>query len=304
MARLVALTGATGFIGNALTALLLQRGMNVRALVRSDAAAERLQSTGAEVVRGDIFSSTALAELVSGSDCVVHAAGVVRGNDQASFTNTNCEGTRCLITAMKERAPQSRLLLVSSLAAREPQLSWYAHSKREAEQLLQESSLDWCILRPPAVYGPGDKEMRAIFDWMSRGIAPVPGSEEARTSLIHVDDLVQGMLACIESPGASGRLLYLDDGKTGGYDWREMATIAGSVFGRQVRLLHPPAALLNAIAAINLKFGRLLDRPAMLTPPKLRELRHENWVVDNQEIREATGWEPAIGLHQGLSRLD
>lgn len=304
MTRLVALTGATGFIGNALTALLLQRGVVVRALVRSDAAAARLQSMGAEVVRGDIFSATALAELVQDCDAVIHAAGVVRGNNQESFSRTNCEGTRGLIDAVSSHAAGARFLLVSSLAAREPQLSWYAHSKREAEHLLQESSLDWCILRPPAVYGPGDKEMRAIFDWMSRGIAPVPGSDAARTSLIHVDDLVRGMLACISSAGATGLILYLDDGKTGGYDWEEMATIAGNVFHRQVRLWHPPAALLDTVAAINLRLGRLLGRPAMLTPPKLRELRHENWVVDNMEIRDATGWEPRIGLHEGLSKLD
>jgi nucleoside-diphosphate-sugar epimerase len=303
MNGLVALTGATGFIGARLCAHLLERHHAVRALVRDPAKAEHFPVAGAEVVRGDLFDTGALQRLVDGCDAVVHLAGAVRGNDLSRFMHTNDEGTAMLLDATASAAPGARFLMVSSLAAREPGLSWYARSKREAEQRVQASALDWLILRPPAVYGPGDEEMKAVFTWMARGIAPVPGRAEARTSLIHVDDLVRAMVACLASPAATGRVLELCDGKAGGYDWREMATIAGNAYGRPVRLVHLPGGLLNAAARLNLWLARRTGRAAMLTPPKLRELRHDNWVVDNRAITEVTGWVPRNSLHDGLKNL-
>ncbi|MDJ0877015.1 MAG: SDR family NAD(P)-dependent oxidoreductase [Halieaceae bacterium] len=303
MARLVALTGATGFIGQRLCAHLLGRGDSVRALLRSPQKASRLPDS-IETVTGSLQTPDALQQLLSGADAVIHLAGVVRGNKAEDFLVSNCEGTRAVLTAAGSVAPGARIIHVSSLAAREPQLSWYSRSKRAGEELVKASSLDWVVLRPPAIYGPGDEEMRAIFDWMARGIALVPGSIEARTSLLHVDDLVQAIATCLDGEAAAGQVFELGDEKSGGYNWREMATIAGTVYGREVRLWQVPAPLLNAVAALSLGLGRLTGKPAMLTPPKLRELRFDNWVTDNRAISEATGWSPQIGLHDGLLTLD
>lgn len=273
----------------------------MRALVRDAGKAETLP--GVELIQGDLDSSTALGELVRDCDAVVHAAGAVRGNNLEQFMHTNCEGTRHLLEALQTDAPSALLLLLSSLAAREPQLSWYARSKREGENLVTASTLRWSVLRPPAVYGPGDREMKAIFDWMLRGIALVPGNSTARTSLIHVDDLVGAILACLSNEAATGQVLELGDSKTGGYDWRELATIAGTAFRRRVRLLPVPAGVLNLVAFVSLWLARMTGRAAMLTPAKLRELRHDNWVSDNAAITEATGWMPDIPLHDGLVSL-
>lgn len=273
----------------------------MRALVRDAGKAEVL--SGVDLVPGDLDSATALGQLVRDCDAVVHAAGAVRGNNLDQFMQTNCEGTRRVLMAVQAEAPAAKLLLLSSLAAREPQLSWYARSKREGEDLVAASTLRWSVLRPPAVYGPGDREMKAIFDWMRRGIAPVPGKSAARTSLIHVDDLVRAVAACLHSDAVTGQVLELADSKTGGYDWEELATIAGTAFQRPVRVLKIPAVVLDLAATISLWLARLAGRPAMLTPPKLRELRHENWVSDNAAITEATGWMPHIPLHDGLVDL-
>ncbi len=298
----VALTGATGFIGQSLCARLLERGYQLRALVRSPDKAARLPA-GIDIISGSLQSASGLQELVAGADTVIHLAGAVRGNSEAEFMTVNCAGTEALLHATAELAPSARFVHVSSLAAREPQLSWYSHSKRAGEERVMASGLDWIVLRPPAIYGPGDEEMRAIFNWMARGIALVPGSTESRTSLLHVDDLVRAVDACLNSTVAAGQAFELGDDKSGGYDWREMATIAGAVYGREVRLWQVPAPLLNAVAALSLGLGRLSGRPAMLTPPKLRELRFENWVADNRAITEATGWVPRISLHDGLLAL-
>lgn len=276
----------------------------MRALVRNPAKATALAASGAQLCAGDLSDPQALTRLVADCDAIVHGAGVVRGNAQADFDRVNVAGTGALVAAVKAQARPMRLLLLSSLAAREPQLSWYAHSKRDGEKLLEQTTgLDWTILRPPAVYGPGDQEMLPIFQWMRRGVAVVPGAAEARTSLIHVSDLAAAILACLQSPAARGQTLALCDGKANGYNWREMADIAAQYWSRPVRLWPVPRRLLDAIATLNSLAATLTGRAPMLTPPKLRELRHADWVVDNGAITAATGWTPSVGLRAGLATL-
>ena len=283
---------------------MLEQGFQVRALVRSPAQALNLASRGATLVKGDLENTTALEQLVANCAAVIHAAGAVRGNSQADFDRVNVAGTANLLHAISAQPNPPVLLLLSSIVAREPQLSWYARSKWAGEQLLQQyAHLDRIILRPPAVYGPGDKEMLPIFQWMHRGIAFVPGSPEARTSLIHVADLVEAIIACLQSAGAKQQTLTLCDGQHNGYSWRDMASIAAQHWSRRVRLWCIPRWLLTGVAGLNSNIARITGKAPMLTPPKLRELRHHDWVVDNDAITSATGWTPAVGLREGLKQL-
>jgi len=287
-----------------LCAELLQRGYRVKALARDTGQALHLSNSGVTLVKGDLNNTTALQQLVSGSAAVIHAAGAVRGGSQQDFDRVNVTGTANVLAAVAAQSSKARLLLVSSLAAREPELSWYAASKRKAEALLeQQRELDWVILRPPAVYGPGDKEMLPVFQAMARGVAPVPGDADARLSLIHVTDLVTGLIDCLAQGATRHHTLSLCDGQPGGYNWREMADAVAQVWGRTVRLWPVPHWLLDSLAWTNLRAARLTGRSPMLTPPKLRELRHRDWVVDNQLVTGTTGWKPRIGLRQGLEQL-
>jgi 2-alkyl-3-oxoalkanoate reductase len=145
--------------------------------------------------------------------------------------------------------------------------------------------------------------MLPLFQWMHRGIALVPGSPEARTSLIHVSDLVDAIIACLQSEGANRRTLALCDGKHNGYSWREIAGIAAEHWSRRVRLWRIPRWLLNGVAALNSNIAKITGNAPMLTPAKLRELRHNDWVVDNDAITSATGWTPAVELREGLDQL-
>lgn len=303
--RRVAVTGATGFIGRVLCARLRADGYPVSALVRNPALAADLAAPGVTLVPGDLDDGDALQALLEDCDVVIHLAGAVRGNSQQSFDHTNVRGTQNLLKALTTRKEMPGLLLISSLAAREPGLSWYARSKYQAEQCLHDGppDLDWAIIRPPAVYGPGDKEMLPVFQWMARGIAPVPGDPAARVSLIHVEDLASAIVACLELPRLQHHTFTLDDGAPGGYDWDEMAAIAGDVWQRKVRLVRLPGPLLDVLARANLALSRALTYAPMLTPAKLRELRHPNWVVDNEEITATTGWQPRVRLSKGLEEL-
>ncbi len=259
---------------------------------------------GAELIQGDLHCAATLERLVEDSAAVIHSAGVVRGGSRHAFDAVNVDGTAAVIEAVKRRHNPPRLVLISSLAAREPQLSWYAGSKRAAEQLLErEDTLDWVIIRPPPVYGPGDREMLPVFRLMARGLAPVPGTPDARLSLVHVDDLVAALAACLDSGAVAHRTLALCDGRLGGYDWRELAAVVESVTRQRVRIWPVPAPLLDSVARFNLLLGNVTGRAPMLTPAKLRELRHPDWVVDNEAITAATGWQPRVDLRQGLAEL-
>ena len=283
---------------------MLDRGYQVRALVRNPDKAAHLASLGVTLVEGDLANNAALERLLADCDAVVHGAGAVRGNSQADFDRVNVAGTAAVLSAIRAQTRPPRLLLLSSIVAREPQISWYSHSKWEGEQLLAQcADLDLTVLRPPAVYGPGDKEMLPIFQLMQRGIAVVPGSPEVRISLIYVADLVAAIIACLLSPAANQQTFALCDGRPGGYNWHELAEIAGQQWSRRVRLVRLPQWLLNTIARLNSKVAGITGNAPMLTPPKLRELRHNDWVADNNTITAATGWRPTVGLREGLEQL-
>jgi nucleoside-diphosphate-sugar epimerase len=302
----IAVTGATGFIGATICRVLHQAGFAVRILVRSSRRAQLLAACVDELVQGDLHDRAALGRLVDGVFAVVHCAGVVRGARQADFDRVNVEGLENLVTVMLRVQPDrpARLLSLSSLAAREPSLSFYASSKYKGEQVLltQAGSLDWLALRPPAVYGPGDRELLPVFRLMSRGIAPVPGRADARFSMIYVDDIAGLVLAWLQQAAPPSGVFALHDGTPGGYSWQDVAAVATRLCQRPVRTVHMPSPLLSIVAWANRGLARLFGYAPMLTPEKLRELRHPDWVCDNHAVQQVLDWQPRYQLEQGLAR--
>lgn len=301
MPESVAVTGATGFIGGALVRALIKEGWKVRALTRRP----RPDDESTHWIEGDLDNPEALQHLVKDVSAVVHCAGQVRGRSLKDFLHTNVEGTRNLVRASIQRDSPPRFLFISSLAARQPELSWYATSKHIAEQLLIDHShvMPCAVFRPTAVYGPGDKEMSPLFRATRRGILPMVGQAAMRFGLLHVSDLVAAML-CWLSTGIPIKGIYeLDDGKPGGYDCQSVAFIAQQVWKRRVHCVFLPTPLISVIANINLWSARLLGYSPMLTPGKVRELRHENWVCDITPLTQALPhWQPRIRLNDALSQ--
>lgn len=304
MSSLIAVTGATGFIGRTICRLLHEQGCRVRVLARSEARLDALQGLVDERVFGHIEDPEALNALVEGATAVVHAAGAVRGATQRDFDRVNVDGVRNLVQAMLRREHPPRLLCLSSLAAREPQLSLYAASKRRGEQVLEQEAqqLDWIALRPPAVYGPGDRELLPVFRLMAKGIALVPGSCEARFSMIYVDDIAAAVLAWLRQPAVPSGVYSLHDGREGGYCWNDVADSVARLCTRPVRKVVVPPALLQIPAWINRNLGRAFGYAPMLTPEKLRELSHPDWVCDNEAIQKVLDWQPQVQLEEGLRK--
>ncbi len=299
--KLVALTGATGFIGARLRQRLIADGWQVRALSRRPADQA---DDGVTWYRGDLITGEGVEALVDDADAVVHCAGTVSAATDAAFHQGNVEATRTVVEATARQDKRPRLIVLSSLAARYPGLSSYARSKRLAEDVVttHAGNTPWTILRPTAVYGPGDRALVPIFRSLARGWLVVPGAWAARISLLHVDDLVNAIAVGLTAKGSPWGCFELDDGTDGGYTWWTIAASAEQAFERRVRLLPIPASMLYLAGAVNQGLARLLGYAPTLTPGKVRELRHDDWRCDYRPYRELTGWWPRLGLTDAMSR--
>ena len=303
----VLLTGATGFVGSRLQNHLLGNGFKVRALVRHGSPRAGRLDARVERVEGALDNAQALARGLAGTRAVIHCAGAVRGRDWDDFVGVNVEGVRSLANAMKRLSSPPALLHVSSLAATQPGLSSYARSKREGERLLEDYlELLWTVMRPPAIYGPGDVEMKPLLGLVRRGVVPVAGGEHGqRLSLLHVDDLCTAVLAWLKAPARHRHYCYeLDDGHPHGYSYPEIidAVCTQPLFRRPL-IIPLPIGLLTAVARTNEALCALIGRAPMLTRGKVREFIHADWVCDNTAFSGTSGWRPAIRLADGAARL-
>lgn len=298
----IAVTGASGFIGRRLIERLCRDGFSVRALMRRRPVQIETERGDLDIVTGSLGDDEAISALIDGADAVVHLAGLIKARTREAFFDVNAGGVRHLasIAAAHEKPP--KLVLVSSLAAREPTLSSYAASKRSGEEALSTlgDAPPWTILRPPAVYGPGDRETLAFFKSVSRGLGTMLGDRHARFSLLHVDDLIDLILAVLDPAIADRMTLEPDDGREGGHSWCGMIAAAEHAFEREVIRLRVPKLLLSTVGYVNAGLRIFPGYTPMLTPEKVRELTHQNWVADSRKIHDATSWKPGIPVDRGF----
>jgi nucleoside-diphosphate-sugar epimerase len=296
MAKRVAVTGATGFVGPHLLAALARHGWTMRLLVRRWSPLPSLPGVDAEVVFGDLDDGSALKQLVDGVDAVIHAAGLIKARRASDFGRVNREGT----ARLSGLAPETTFLLLSSLAAREPQLSPYAASKRAAEEAVAQRSAPWLAIRAPAVYGPGDRETLAYFRAAKRGLALEPAQSEARLSLIHVGDLAEALALALERP-LPPSVYEIDDGRPGAYRYADMASAAASALGVRVRSVPVPRAAMRAVAWVNNVRQSVGGGVQILTPGKVSEIFHPDWTIHDHRLAEAIGFESRHDLRSGFA---
>jgi nucleoside-diphosphate-sugar epimerase len=250
---------------------------------------------------GALDDERALAALVDGASVVIHAAGIVAARNPDEFHRVNAAGTAGLVRAASRAARPPRILLISSLAARQPHLSVYATSKRAAEELVAASELEHCIVRPPAVYGPGDRATLPLFRQLAGGLLLAPRVEGGRFSLLHVEDLARLVSTLIDRPSWTGDILEPDDGRPGGYGWRDLAAIAGEVQRKTVRCVEVPRAVVWCAALAHELGAVVTGRAPMLSRGKLGELCYPDWVCNRESLRCAAGWAPAVGFAEGFT---
>jgi nucleoside-diphosphate-sugar epimerase len=287
----LAITGATGFVGGHLLDRALAAGHQVQALTRRPQA----ERNGVTWVNGALDQPDGLDRLVEGADAVIHVAGVLNARDAAGFEAGNVAGIAAMLAAA-EKAEVKRFVHVSSLAAREPNLSMYGASKAKSETLVESSPLSFAIVRPPAVYGPGDRETLDLFRMAARGVVLLPPT--GRLSVIHADDLARLLLALADPACASGLLIEPDDGRHRGWSHEEFGRALGRAVGRPVATFSMPRAAVHFGARID---GLVRRDKAKLTPDRAAYFCHPDWMVEPARGAPEVLWRPHIETEQGLA---
>ncbi|RXK89434.1 NAD-dependent epimerase/dehydratase family protein [Chlorobaculum sp. 24CR] len=321
MSEVILVTGSTGFIGSRMVDTLIGQGRRVRVLLRpeSRATSPSGRRAGVEEVRAAYGDAEALGRAVSGVASIIHLAGVTKAVDEAGFIAGNVTPTENLLEAVRRRNPGlRRFLLVSSLAAMGPAtspspgvresdrprpVSAYGRSKLLGEEAARRhvGGVPLTIVRPPAVYGPGDRDILEVFAMMKKGYLLSAGSgTRQRFSMIHVDELIEGTLLALRSEAAAGQDYFITSPR--GYAWDEVIEAARPVLGfRRLMRINLPKPLVFALGAVLGAVAKLTARPALINRDKARELVQDFWVCSPQKAERELGFTAAIPLAEGVA---
>ncbi|NOZ56481.1 MAG: NAD-dependent epimerase/dehydratase family protein [Calditrichaeota bacterium] len=311
----VLVTGANGFVGSFLVEELLRRGHSVRCLVRKTSNLQWIQHLPVDLVYGEVTRPETLGPAVEGVQQVYHLAGVTKARRREDYFRVNAGGTENLLRACEEHAGDlTRFLLVSSQAAAGPSagpkprvesdpphpLTSYGQSKLEAERIVARfrDQLPVSVVRPPAVYGPRDRDVLILFRYVAHGVNPQLGRGERLVSVVHVRDLVQGMLAVANSEAAVGQTYFVAHPEP--VEWSAFGETMARAMGRKVRKLVLPAWILWPAALVSEIAARLARRPATLNLEKVREIRERYWVCSVEKLRREVGFTASVDLETGV----
>ncbi|MBE0567903.1 MAG: NAD-dependent epimerase/dehydratase family protein [Krumholzibacteria bacterium] len=301
---IVALTGATGFLGSHIADALLAGGWSVRASVRPTSSLRWLAGKPVQTLVVDLTDPRDCARLLAGTAGLIHCAGVVAALDEAGFRHGNVATTAALLEAAAATwteplpDPAPAFVLVSSLAAHGPAplerpavetdpsapVTAYGRSKREAERLVATAPglFRRAVLRPPSLYGPRDRDFLPLLRLAHRGWTLRLGRRLGGMSLVDGRDAAAAAVALLATPAAEG-VFFVDDGQRG-YDFPALARALGEAVGRPVRLATVPLGPLRL-------WARLLPGASpLLTPDRIRDLEQAGWVCDGSRLAAVTGF--------------
>ncbi len=319
----VLVTGANGFIGSRLVSRLIDNGNRVRCLVRSPKKGEELVRLGCELAFGDITNPGSFVDVMDGVREVYHVAGQTRDRAGNDMMTVNRDGTRNLLEACCHLRTPPRFVYVSSLAAAGPgksnemrcetdpaePVSKYGKSKLAAENIAREfaSKLPTSIVRPPVVFGGGDKNCFQMFDAISRfGIHFVSGPKNAKFSFIHVDDLVESFIEITKS----GQCLDATQPDKGVYfvaaeqhpTFAEFGEMIGKSLGKNVRIIRARRFGIAMVAAVNEVIAKLTGKASYLNWDKSREAVAGPWWCSGEKLGRETGFRPKRNLQQRVDQ--
>ncbi|MCG8343685.1 MAG: NAD(P)-dependent oxidoreductase [Chlorobiales bacterium] len=314
----ILVTGATGFIGTVLVDYLKKRNDRIRILLRPESDSGKASSMQVDICKARYDDPDSLRSAVRGTDIIIHLAGVTKSVDAKGFHDGNVLPVKKLLEAAGEVNPGlKRFVLVSSLAAagpagdpgtgvreeEEPQpVSIYGRSKLEAEKICQsfKDALPITIVRPPAVYGPGDRDVLQFLQLLKKGLVLSAGDVRTqRLSLVHVDDLVRGIVMASESPAGVGETFFITSPK--GYSWDELLEAAVRELGvRHVRKISLPKPLMNFLGYVAGLIGKVSGNTGFLNPDKVKEMVQDYWVCSPDKAERQLGFTASVSLEQGM----
>jgi nucleoside-diphosphate-sugar epimerase len=268
-----------------------------------------------ELVAGDLADARALRDAVAGTEVIFHLAAATRARSEAEFHSVNAGGTRALLEAVLAGAPGlGRFVHVSSQSAVGPSpgraplteeapprpVSAYGRSKLAAERVCREYAgrIPMTVVRPPAVYGPRDRDFLSLFRAVARGLHPLVGFGSKYLSIVHARDLASGIALAGWSPRGEGQTYFLAGPAI--HERGELGEAAERALGRRALRVRIPAAGMYAWAAAAGFASRLARRPALVNLDKARDIAQDNWTCDSSKARAELGFEPRLSLEAGV----
>jgi nucleoside-diphosphate-sugar epimerase len=311
----VLITGANGFVGSRLCRSLKADGYHVIAQVRKNSDLRLLEPLDLEYRYGDITRPETLPEIVSGVDYIVHNAGVIKADTKDWFFEVNERGTRNLLDAVLEHNPTVRRVVhISSVAAAGPStagrpltesdephpITTYGESKLAGEKAARSYAdrINLTVVRPPGVYGPGDRGIYSMFQTVYKHLKPLIGDGNRKLQLVHVDDLCLGVSKALAAATESGRVYFIAEKDA--YTYRELINTLVAASGRWTVPLYLPSPLFRAIATISEFSFRAIGVTPLLTREKTREL-NSSWEMDVSHAREDLKFESQIRFADGAA---
>ena len=304
-------TGATGFIGSFLAEALVRKGYTVTCLVRKTSDLKWIRHLDMDILHADLADPDAYAGRLREFDHIFHVAGLTKADSEKAFFHANAECTRILAAAVaKENPGLKRFLLVSSLAAAGPSLdgvpltegavplpvSAYGRSKLAGERaaLSSAGSIPVTVIRPPAVFGPRDRDFLLVFKTAQKGVFPYWG--KCSYSLIYVEDLVRGLILAAERNEAAGKTYFLADSRIYSNDdiWQALS----AAVGRKAVRLRLPRSVLPVLAAVIQKF----QKKGIINADKMQEIRFPHWTCDPEKAGKELGFFTEMTLGEGFSK--
>lgn len=300
-------TGATGFIGGHLVDALIRENFEVTCLTRGTSNLRYLEGLNVAFLQADCTEPETLTGLKN-FDYVFHLAGLTKApSDEAAF-RVNSGGTENIVSAvMRQNAGLKRFIYVSSLAAAGPccqgkpliedcdpqPVSIYGKAKLGGEKAVlgQKGRMPFTIIRPPAVYGPRDRDLLVIFKMVKLGLIPYWG--KSYYSFLYVDDLVNGIILSALRDEGEGEIFFMSDGSIYSSD-DLVAAIAQALQCSPIKLGIPKCVMPL--------FGVLAEKMpgcSIINPDKIREIRHPYWTCDSTKAREKLGFSPRVKIKEG-----
>ena len=305
------ITGATGFVGSHLIEALARRGLRARALVRETSDTAILERHDITPIIGSLQDVESLRRALGDAEVVLHLAASTRALTEEAFHRVNALGTERLLEAMAAEGGGRRMVYLSSLAAVGPAadrparpddeprpLTPYGRSKLAGERAaLARPNLEVAVLRPPAVYGPRDRDLLTFFRLAKRGVLPTAGSPDRPMQLVHARDLAECILTAAE-PGAATGVFHVAEPRR--YAWSEVLTLVAEAVGRRAVVVRVPDAVIRMAAAVSETVARWTGRPVIFDRAKARELLAPGWTCETESARLELGFEASIPLPDGL----
>ncbi len=314
----VAITGATGFVGSHVADELSRRGYAVRCLLRNSSNRRWLEGKSFEHVVCSFDDTNSIERALRGADGVIHVAGVIAARSMDEFMEGNAGVTRRMLEATRRVATSAfrRFVHLSSLAVSGPAPSLeqpitedsplrpitpYGISKKAAEEAVAavSDSIPTTIIRPPAVYGERDEATLPFFRAVKRGIIPLIGFSTKWVSLVHIRDLARGIVDAFESDATTGKTYFVSSEQF--YTWKQIGMTTAAIMGRRAFRIVLPHTLVIGIAALSGWIGHVQGKAPVLDFHKGRDIIQRYWICTTERARRDFGYRQEMSLEDGIA---